>query len=911
MAVRFLRGLAGWVTRYPQFFIYPQILLFGFCVFYTIQNLEFDTSRNNLVGSEKRYHQNFLQFREEFPAQDDLVVVVESESPEKNRQFVERLGVKLERETNIFTDVFYKGDLQMMGSKALLFVPEEDLKELQKTLENYRPFLQQFTRATNLVSLFTQINRQFRTAKAEQTAETEALIEAIPALERIVVQATGGMERPGVPPSPGVNALFGATGEAEQEMYITFAGGQIYLVTARAREEHLNSAAVDRLRELVRETETEVAGLNVGVTGEPVLEVDEMAQSQKDTTFASVIALMGCALIFIFGYRQVGRPLKATLALVVGLGYTMAYTTLVVGHLNILTITFVPILIGLAIDFGVHLITRFEEELRVRGRSEEAIRIAMVNTGLGIFTGAFTTSGAFLAMGLTSFKGIQEMGIICGGGMLLCLISMMTLLPALLLQGGQKPAEKRGESHPTLRARLEQRWLQRPGLVASVTVCLAIIAAVQARKLYFDYNLLNMQSKDLPAVIFEKKLIDSASKSVLFAAVVADSEEEALALEKQILALPSVASVESMARYLAADQTDKLGLINNIKQTVAPLTFPEIDPAPVDIPELSRTLWALQGYLGLAAKATHEEEPKLAAQLRSLRDSIIRCRRVMLEKEQLASTRLMQFQQALFEDIHDTFFVLRHQDTRDGLRIKDLPEALRNRFIGVNAKYLLQVYPKDDIWQRENQEEFIFELRDALDPKDTGTPIITGTPVQLYEYTTLLKDSYQQAAWYALGAIAILVLIHFRSVTCVFLALVPVGLGMLFLAGLMGFFGIPFNPANIMTLPLVIGIGVTNGIHILNRFSEEQDPGILSKSTGKAVLVSGLTTITGFGSLTFAEHQGIASLGLMMSIGVATCMVVGLAFLPALLTLLISKGWKIKKPSVDMHTPTLGPEEPR
>src|SRR5207237_5033150 len=115
--------------------------------------LQFDMSRNNLVGANKKYHQNFLRFKEEFPTQDDLVVVVESENGEKNRQFVERLGAKLEAETNLFRDVFYKGDLKMLGSKALLFVKEEDLKELKQRLKDYRPFIEQFTRTTNLVSL--------------------------------------------------------------------------------------------------------------------------------------------------------------------------------------------------------------------------------------------------------------------------------------------------------------------------------------------------------------------------------------------------------------------------------------------------------------------------------------------------------------------------------------------------------------------------------------------------------------------------------------------------------------------------------------------------------------------------------------------------------------------------------------
>ncbi|MBI3876363.1 MAG: MMPL family transporter, partial [Verrucomicrobia bacterium] len=146
------------------------------------------------------------------------------------------------------------------------------------------------------------------------------------------------------------------------------------------------------------------------------------------------------------------------------------------------------------------------------------------------------------------------------------------------------------------------------------------------------------------------------------------------------------------------------------------------------------------------------------------------------------------------------------------------------------------------------------------------------------------------------AAIALLVLLHFRSLSCVVLSLLPVGIGTIWMIGFMGWFGIPFNPANIMTLPLVIGIGVTNGIHILNRFAEEQNPGILAKSTGKAVLVSGLTTIAGFGSLILAKHQGIESLGYVMAVGTATCMIAALTFLPVLLHLLIRQGWTIRKP---------------
>lgn len=730
------------------------------------------------------------------------------------------------------------------------------------------------------------------------------MVKALPALERIIAQATASLRRNGAPPSPGVNALFGAGEEAEREIYITFANGRIYLVTTRARTEQLNEEGVQRLRELVSQTQQEIPGLNVGITGEPVLEVDEMAQSQFDSTVASIVSLIVCALIFIYGYRQTGRPLKATLCLIVGLGYTMAFTTLVVHHLNILTITFVPILIGLAIDFGVHLITRYEEELR-RGKSErEAMEKALVYTGMGIFTGAFTTAGAFFAMAFTNFKGIQEMGIICGGGMLLCLVPMMTLLPVLLLRGRQNVIDHEESTKPDRRARIERVWLERPGMVLGLTAALCVVSLLVVHKVYFDYNLLNMQSKGLPAVVFEQKLIKSASKSVLFAAVIVSSLDEAVQAENKIKALPSVAGIDSMSQYLTENQIRKLQLVGEIKQEVAPLKFGEIDPSPVDLSDLSATLWRLEGYLGLAVDTVKKDEPALARQLLSLRNAIVDFRREMLAGHARVAEQLYAFQTALFEDIHETFATLREQDSSERLKPDDLPSALRNRFIGVTQKYLLQVYPKEDVWQRAKQEEFVRELR-------TVDVNVTGTPVQLYEYTTLLKSSYEEAARYALIAIAILVFIHFRSATCVVLALLPVVLGSLWMLGLMAYWNIPFNPANIMTLPLVIGIGVTNGIHILNRFAEEQNPGILAKSTGKAVLVSGLTTITGFGSLMLAKHQGIASLGFVMAVGVTTCMLAGLTFLPALLTLLTRRGWNIKRPSDDNARPALGLEEPR
>ena len=400
---------------------------------------------------------------------------------------------------------------------------------------------------------------------------------------------------------------------------------------AAPTQDELNARSIDRLRQLVKETQMEVPGLNVGLTGEPVLDYDEMTQSQKDTTLASIVSLVLCALIFIYGYNETGRPVKATICLVVGLAYTLAFAALTIGHLNILTITFVPMLIGLGIDYGVHLITRYEEELRHGKTEEAALTKAMVFTGQGIFTGALTTAGAFLAMAFTNFKGIQEMGIICGGGLLVCFIPMMTLLPVMLLRGRQNVIDHRATEDET-RARIENIWLQRPALVLGITAGLCVAALFEARKVHFDYNLIKLQSPSLPSVVFEHKLLDSADKSLLYGAVIADSLTNAVDLAEKIKKLPMVADIEPpFYGDFLKDQSEKLKIgWRDQTGSCNRWQFNPPDPRPVNVYDLSRTLYGLYGYLGNALDEVGTNEPALTRQLVALRQAIENLRKAML-----------------------------------------------------------------------------------------------------------------------------------------------------------------------------------------------------------------------------------------------------------------------------------------
>jgi uncharacterized protein len=888
VSARLLHRLARAVCEHRGWLLYPQVGLALAGVLYTTQRLKLDMNREHLVGATLRQQRAYLQYRKEFPRGEELVVVVQSGRRERNGQFVERLAARVAGEPNLFTNLFYKADLAALGPKALLLLPPGDLEDLQQALARYHQMLQEFTQATNLDSFFGLVSKQFRTAPSAGPAATESLLRCLPFLQSLLLQARQSVLRPGIPPSPGVQALLADAHRAGQSIYLALDEGRVYLLTVQPKGEALAPQAIQELRRLIGETQFEVPGVNVGLTGDPVLGYDEMRQAEHDSVLASAVALLLCSVVFIVAYGQVWRPFKAALCLLIGLGYTLGFTTLAIGHLNILSIAFAPMLIGLAIDFGIHLISRYEEEMRNRRSEAQALDGAMGHTGQGLLTGAVAMAAAFLAMTLTNFKGIREMGFISGCGVLLCLVPIMTCLPVLLLRGRQNQLDHHIGPTGQRRLRIEVLWLRHPAPVLVATLLLCAAAASQFPRVRFDYDLLHMQSQALPSVIYERALIEATRSSALYGEVVADSAAQARDYEERLKRLPCVARVQSVAGYLTEDQSRKLELVRAIQGGLAGMRFAPMDRRPVRVEALSAALYDLKGYLDLAAIVVRDTQPALADRLVSLEGVIADLRVTLLRGPPSIAAQITRFQQAFFEDLHQTLEAIQAQNATSPLGPSDLPPALRERFLGVTGKYLLQVYARKDLWNHENQRQFIRELESVV-PADK----VTGTLNEIYQYTTVLKSSYEQAAGYALIAITLVVLLQFRSLMAVVLALLPVAIGITWLLGWMGLVGIPFNPANTITLPLVVGIGVTNGIQILNRFAEAQEPSILAKSTGKAVLVSSLTAMAGFGSLMLASHQGIKSLGEAMAAGIAACMAAALLVLPALLRLLMHRGWTL------------------
>lgn len=275
-----------------------------------------------------------------------------------------------------------------------------------------------------------------------------------------------------------------------------------------------HAAALEALRAHIAEVRRGFPDVDAGVTGGDALSNDEMVAVQHDTLLATIIALVGVAVLFIIAFGQIGRPLLVVSMLVIALGWTLGFTTLTVGHLNIFSVSFLPMLIGLGIDVGIHLLARYGEERTRQGDFDAALYTAYSRTGPGVVVAAVTTALAFYAVMLADFQGLSELGFIAGSGLLLCLLASLTVLPAMLALYERHRTVPAGVWTWTATASAPQRGWTRPawrtaGLIALITLVGGLFVPLPS----FDYNLLNLQANNTESVTWENRLHDGSGRS--------------------------------------------------------------------------------------------------------------------------------------------------------------------------------------------------------------------------------------------------------------------------------------------------------------------------------------------------------------------------------------------------------------
>jgi predicted RND superfamily exporter protein len=538
--------------------------------------------------------------------------------------------------------------------------------------------------------------------------------------------------------------------------------------------------------------------------------------------------------------------------------------------------------IGIGIDYGIYFLFRYEEE-RFLGRGlVEAMEVTAVRSGPGMLLGALTAAGSFYVLAFTDFRGLQELGIVSGSAILLSWLAMMTVFPASLMVVDRRRA---GASVGSLPRALELERVGVPLLdvVAAhprmVLALAAIVSAVSVWGLFglrFDYNLLNLQAKGTESVTWEKRVLGAARRSGFAALASADSLDEVRRKHTAFTRLGSVSEVDSALLLIPEDQDEKRKIISDFAPLVAPVRMSR--PLALDLERLTSALQTLRRRLGIAANEAPAGEAKARLdQLNGRLDGLLR--RLRQGNRESVEPALTHLQQQLYRDFLRNFQRLQANLTPRQVGLEDLPVEIRKKFVSEGGRFLLQIHPAVDIWDREGARRFVEDLR-TVDADITGTPIIT------FEAIRLMERACQQGTLYAVALVVVMTAITIRRWRETPLALIPLGLGLLWTFGLMSFLNLKVNLGNIFAIPLILGASTEFGTNIVMRFMEggrDYEGPLVARSTVMAVLFNGLTTIVGFGSLMLAHHRGIYGLGLLLTLGMVASLVAALIVLPVLL----------------------------
>ena len=794
-------------------------------------------------------------------------------------------------------DVFARVNFDPLKQWFLYYLSTNDLVQIRDSLKDFNQLVAILQHNPKLATFFNSMDLMLGQMEGSTGKQRASMAAFVPTITGIVKQmaAYDPSEEKWQLLSPWANAFFSEemVGEAEQQMkwqgYHVFKNGQMYILLIHPRvPENTQSpthhgATIPKLHRIIDSVRAHHPDVRISLTGEPVLDNDEMVVSIRDAVRSSILTVVLIGIVVVAGFRDWLRMLLSITCLVMVILITIGYAALTVGHLNIITITFTVMILGLGEDLGVQFISRFEEELNKGADRWGAVRGALQFTAPSIITAGVTNAAAFFAMALSGFTGVIELGVIAGGGMLLATAGMVTLLPAMILT-----VRRRRELVPQAAkaqvTAIERVMLRQPHVTWIVCAIISAAALALAWRVRFDYNVLNLQSSGLESVETEIRLLNADAESTIYAAVIADNLDDARRLQAALTNLPSVATVHSVAELIPEDQPAKVPIIREIKKHIGDIHFVVVPIYPADVGSVLHALGSLRLRAGkLVREAADPGERKVLAALTNALQSA-RASLSALPTD-VAIVRLSKYERSFYDDLQAQLALLADQ-TDHPMEINDIPVDLRRMLVGRTGKLLLRVFPQENIWERAPLVKFVNQVQ-SIAPK------ATGTPRGLYEFIDILQRGYIRAALWAFLVIAIMVYGDLRSPLATALTLMPTVVGTTWMVGAMVVSGLRFNPANILVLPLIVGIGVAYGIYIVRRYREDGEATFYGKSTGRAVMLSALTAVIAFASLLIGAHRGIRSLGLVMSIGVVGCLLASLALLPALLEIARRKGWKV------------------
>lgn len=840
----FVKCLIGWVAfvnRKPAVTLAIVAMLAVLSGGWAVANLRLAGDVTELVDTQANFLQDYGAYKAAFPQHRRLnVVVVDGADARRTRQAEAVLLEGLRAAPALFPSIFAPGDDPFLRRHALLSLGSDKLGQFVDDLAAAQPALALLSRDPSLRGLAALF--------ADTAPDAGGALDRLAARIAATAEALIGGDAQEV---SWAEVLLGEAGAPTRRL-IVFQGSLDSDDGSVARRQ------MEMVQAIVREAELiEANGVLVSMTGRGPLSSAELSQAIDSIQFAGLLSLAFVVVLLWVGLGSFRAIAAALLTLAAGLAFTAAFAATTIGTLNVLSLTFAVLFVGLGIDFTIHLILRRIGE----GEQDGLTGWSGVIGGLGptISLCGLTTAVAFLSFWPTAFRGLAELGLIAAVGMIVAVVVSFTILPPLLDILAIKPEGQRARAqmHGLIGLAGFTSRAARPISIAAILLLAG--SAVVASQVRFDFNSLNLQSRDSEAV---RTLVSLHGDGTITPYTLTVSVPDIAAADRAataLRALPEVGIVKTLRDLIPADQELQLAMIEEARILLGPSV---LSPRPLPPPDVAARSAAV-------------------AQLASLEGDVAIVRMAsafsMLAASSDRDALSLRLEQLIASDFIDSMSVLREMLSAEPVSLATLPTGLRARETGAGGVLRVVVLPRDDLRDFRALGSFV-EAVQELYPSATGRPALEAG------VGDIVVAAFRQAFITSAIAIFLILLATLRSFGDAALVMVPLLLAASLTAATMVILSIPLNVANVIVLPLLLGMGVDNGLHVVGRYRESRSvQNVYRSTTPRAVVVSVLTTLFSFVALAFADHRGMASMGQLLAIAIGFLLISTLLVLPALL----------------------------
>ena len=823
--------------------------------FYVSRHFEMDSNAENLISAEVPWRRYQAEFDKAFPQRNNLtVVVIDGATPERTGQAAAALGKALAARPMQFPIVRdIQGD-PFFAKNGLLFLPIEDVRQTTQQIIGAQPLLAPLAADPSLRGIMDSLSTALLGIENGQGSLEQispALVAFSDTLDKTIDHHPAFLSWQ--------RLISGQTpGLRETRRIIEVQGALDY---SRLEPGAASSELIRKLAADLHLTPDE--GVSVRLTGPIPLADEEFATLVDRAGLMAGLMMLAILLTLWIAVRSVKIIAAILLTLFAGLAITTALAIVAIGTFNVISVAFIPLFVGIGVDFGIQYTVRYRAERHASGDLDQALTQAGKSMGPSLALAALATAACFYSFVPTDYSGLAELGLIAGSGMIIAFFLSGTMLPALL-----KLMKPSGESEEVGIARLApvDAFLQRHKRVILISAGAAAVIGLSALPfLKFDANPLHLRStrtESMQTVLDLTKDPDTSPNTI---DVLAPSPQAADALARRLSDRPEIDKTLMLASFIPDGQPEKLALISDAA-LLMDTTLNPLDVKPP--PSKAETMASIAATKAALRKASGGASAPGA-------QSALRFSQLLERLETADDATLKLTAAALVPGLVTVLDQMREALSAQTVDLASLPADLRREWVSPDGRNRVQVFAKGDSSDDATLEQFAQAVR-AVAPEATGTPISTQ------ESGRTIVNAFLKAGALSFLAMVVLLAIFLCNVRDVILTLIP-----LLLIGILTFatcvaLGLSLNFANIIVLPLLLGIGVAFNIYFVVAW-RAGGHGFLQSSLARAVILSAATTASGFGTLWLSSHPGTASMGELLTISLAWTLITTLFFVPPLL----------------------------